>query len=69
MRFILDVRGKVFTQRVIRVAHRSCGCPIPEGVQGQDGWLPEQRKAEKQKSRSGYVQSIGLYVKRKKEQK
>ena len=25
-----------------QAAHRSCGCPIPGGVQGQVGWGPGQ---------------------------
>ena len=25
-----------------RAAHRSCGCPVPGGVQGQVGWGPGQ---------------------------
>ena len=30
--------GKVLKQ----AAQRGCGCPIPEGVQGQVGWGPGQ---------------------------
>ena len=25
-----------------QVAQRGCGCPVPEGVQGQAGWGPRQ---------------------------
>lgn len=40
-RFKLDVRKKFFLMRVLkpwhRVAQTSCGCPIPERVQGKVG--------------------------------
>ena len=39
-RFRLDIRKKFFTQRVVsleQVAQGGCGCPIPEGIQGQAG--------------------------------
>jgi len=29
-----------------QVSPRSCGCPIPGGVQGQVGWGPAQPTAE-----------------------
>ena len=44
-RFRLDVRGKFFTMSgevLERAARRSCGCPVPGGVQGQVGWGPGQ---------------------------
>jgi len=44
-KFSLDVRKKFFTQCDValkQVAQRSCGCPIPGGIQGQVGWGPEQ---------------------------
>ena len=37
-RFRLDIRRKLFTQRVVtleQVAQGGCGCPIPEGIQGE----------------------------------
>ena len=44
-KFRLDVRKKIFTQRMVRRWH-SCPdkmwCPIPGGVQGQVGWGPGQ---------------------------
>ena len=42
-RFRLDVRKKFFTQcdeAREQVAWRDCGCPISEGIQGQDEWDP-----------------------------
>ena len=39
-RFRLDMRWKFFTQRVVmhwKIAQGCCGCPIPEGTQGQAG--------------------------------
>ena len=45
-RLRLDVRGKFFTKTVGEVleqtAQRGCGCPIPEGIQDQDGCGPGQ---------------------------
>jgi len=37
--FRLDVKKKLFTQRMVKAqaAQRSCGCPIPGGLQGQVG--------------------------------
>ena len=37
-------RKKFLTLRVAlaQAAQRSCGCPIPGGVQGQAGWGSEQ---------------------------
>ena len=32
--------GEALTQ----AAQRSCGCPIPAGIQGQAGWGPEHPK-------------------------
>jgi len=40
VRFSLDIRRRFFTQRVVtleQIAQRSCGCPIPGGIQGQAG--------------------------------
>ena len=39
-RIIFDIGGNFFTQRVAQIqgAQRSCGCPIPGGIQGQVGW-------------------------------
>ena len=38
-KFRSDVGGKFFTRRVVEwAAQRSCGCPVPGGVQGQVGW-------------------------------
>ena len=40
-RFRLDIQRKFFTQcgeALAQAAQRSCGCPIPGGVQGQAGW-------------------------------
>ena len=36
-RFRLDISKKFFTQRVVieQVVQGGCGCPIPEGIQGQ----------------------------------
>jgi len=43
VRFRLDVGGS-FSLRggeaLAQTAQRSCGCPIPGGVQGQVGWAP-----------------------------
>ena len=40
-RFRLDIRRKIFTQRVVthlkQVAQRGYGCPIPGGIQSQAG--------------------------------
>ena len=39
----LDIRKKNFTQGgevLEQVAHRSCGCPIPGGIQGHARWAP-----------------------------
>ena len=40
-RFKLDDMQKFFTQEssdtLVQVAWKSCGCPIPEGIQGQVG--------------------------------
>jgi len=45
-RVTLDVRGKFFYQEsgevMEQAAQRGCGCPIPGGFQGQDGWGPWQ---------------------------
>ena len=45
-RIILDIIMKLFhsegDELLDRVAQRICGCPIPESVQGQVGWDPEQ---------------------------
>ena len=37
-RFRLDVRRKFFTQCVVH-CKRTCGCPKPEGVLNQFGWM------------------------------
>lgn len=40
-RFRLDVRGKLFRksdEALTQASQRSCGRPIPKGVQGQAGW-------------------------------
>jgi len=44
-RFRLDVRKIFFMCRMVRHWHscpESCGCPIPEGTQGQVGWVHGQ---------------------------
>ena len=44
-RFRLDVREKFFTMSdevLERAVQRGCGCPVPEGVQGQVEWVPGQ---------------------------
>jgi len=44
-RFRLDIRGKFFPMRVVRLewaAQRGCRCPVPGGVQGQAGRGPGQ---------------------------
>jgi len=44
-RFRLDFRKKFFIQNgeaLAQVAQKSCGCPIPGGVQGKAGWGPGQ---------------------------
>jgi len=38
-RFRLDIREVLYYESA---AQRSCGCPIPGGVQGQVGWGPGQ---------------------------
>ena len=47
----LDIRKIFFYyedgEALEQVAQRSCGCPIPGGVQGQDGWSSEQPKIVK----------------------
>lgn len=41
-RFRLDSRKKFFREVLVQVAQRSCGCPPPGSVQGQDRWGFEQ---------------------------
>ena len=44
-RFGLDVRCKFFKESgevLERAALRGCRCPVPGGVQDQDGWGPGQ---------------------------
>ena len=44
-KFRLYVRRQFFTQcdeTLAQAAQRSCGCPIPEGAQGQVAWGPGQ---------------------------
>jgi len=43
-RFRLDIRNIFFKggEALIQVAQRSCGCPLPGGVQGEVGWSCEQ---------------------------
>ena len=41
----LEIRNKFFTQGsevLAQAAQRSCGCSIPGGAQGWDGWGPGQ---------------------------
>ena len=40
--FTLDIREKFFTESSEVLEQRGCGCSVPGGVQGQDGWSPGQ---------------------------
>jgi len=40
------VKLKEGVEALAQAAQRSCGCPIPGGVQGQAGWVPGQPDLE-----------------------